>query len=336
MTNPVPVALPKPALGGAKFGIPEALFWLLPVLCFWVFPRSLALGNQIIISALFALSLDLMLGYAGLVSLGHAAFFGTGAYAAGLLASHGWHEPLSALVLSGAAAAIVGGLSSLLFVRVEHLGRLMVTLGLGMLLHEAANHARSLTGGVDGLPGVTVSNLLGVWEFDLQGRTAYAYSGSVCFLLFLLVRRVVHSPFGLTLRGIREGVNRMPALGSPVRTRLVQVTVISAGIAGVAGALLTQTTEFVSLEVLSFERSATVLIMLVLGGAGRLYGALWGTLCYVLLQNYFSSQSPSFWQFWLGLLVMAVALYARGGLLGGIDALVSRFKPILHRKSPVQ
>jgi branched-chain amino acid transport system permease protein len=306
------------ALGLPK-GLPtwrEGIFAAVVVLGYVLFPSSRLLGSQILIGGVFALSLDLVLGYAGIVSLGHAAFFGLGAYAAGLLASHGWREPLSGLCLASLGSGLLGFAVSRLVVRAQHLGRLMVTLGLGVLLHEGANQARSLTGGSDGLWGVQMDKLLGIWEFDLAGHTAYAYAAAVAGLSLVGLRRLVESPFGLSLRGIREGARRMPALGANVPARLSVAFGLASALAGAAGALLAQTTQFVSLEVLSFERSANVLVMLVLGGVGRLYGGFVGTLAFTLLQETLSAQDPVFWRFWVGLVVVVLALLGNAGLLG--------------------
>ena len=299
----------------------EVVFWLIPVAAFFALPGYLVLGSQILIVALFALSLDLILGYAGIVSLGHAAFFGLGAYTAGLLAVHGWGEPLTGLLAGGAVAAIAGFLTSFLVVRGENLARLMVTLGIGFLLFEAANKAAFITGGVDGLSGVTIWKLLGVFSFDLGGRTAFAYSLVVLFILFVFLKRLTSSPFGLSLRGIRENPQRMPAIGAPVRKRLVTAFTVGATVAGVAGALLAQTTQFVGLDTLGFNRSAELLIMVVLGGTGRLYGAIIGTAVFMIAQDYLSGINPVYWQFWLGLLLVAFVFFARGGILGAIDKL---------------
>jgi branched-chain amino acid transport system permease protein len=298
---------------------PDTIAWLVPVACYFLFPGYLVLGSQMLIGGLYALSLDLIVGYAGIVSLGHAAFFGVGSYTAGLLAVHGWGEPLTGLVAAAAVAGLVGYLASFLVVRGHDLSRLMVTLGIGLLFYEAANKAAVVTGGVDGLSGVAVWKLLGWFEFDLNGRTVYWYCLAVLFALFLLVRRIVRSPFGLSLRAIREGAARMPAIGAPVRRRLIAVFTLSAALAGVAGALLAQTSQFVGLEVLGFGRSAQGLIMLVLGGTGRLYGGLVGATLFLLLQDVLAGANPVYWQFWLGLLLMAVVLFARGGVLGGAE-----------------
>jgi len=302
----------------------EVAFWLLPAAAFFLLPGYLVLGSQILIVALFAMSLDLLLGYAGILSLGHAAFFGVGAYTAGLLAAHGWGEPISGLLAGGAMAALVGFVVSFLVVRGEDLARLMVTLGIGLLLFEAANRAAPITGGVDGLSGVTMGKIFAIFPFDLAGRTGFAYSYAVLLVVFLLLRRVVNSPFGLSLRGIRENRKRMPAIGAPVNRRLVAAFTLGAAIAGLAGALLAQTTQFVGLDTLSFERSADLVIMLVLGGAGRLYGAVVGAAIFMIAQDYLSGLNPVYWQFWLGLLLVLFVFFARGGILGALEALWKR------------
>jgi branched-chain amino acid transport system permease protein len=294
----------------------EAAFWLALAAAFFLFPGYLVLGSQVLIVALFAMSLDLILGYAGIVSLGHAAFFGLGAYTAGLLAAHGWGEPLTGLAAAMLVAGVAGFAASFLVVRGDDLTRLMVTMGIGLLLYEAANRARSITGGADGLSGVAMEKLLGVFAFDLAGRTAYAYSFAVLLLVFLLLRLVTRSPYGLALRGIRENAQRMAAIGVPVRRRLVAAFTLSAAIAGVAGALLAQTTQFVGIDTLGFQRSAEVLIMLVLGGTGRLYGAIVGTAIFMIAQDVLAGRDPVYWQFWLGLFLVAFVLFARGGVQG--------------------
>lgn len=310
----------------------EICFWLLPAAVFFLFPNYLMLGSQIMITALFALSLDLILGYAGIVSLGHAAYFGIGAYTAGLLAKYGWGEPLSALVLAGVLAALAGWAASWLVTRSQNLGQLMVTLGIGLMCYEAANKAAFFTGGVDGLSGVEMWKVLGLFSFDLLGRTAYIYSFAVLFLLFLAARRLVHSPFGLSLRGIREGSARMPAIGAPVRKRQITIFVIAAAMAGVAGALLAQTTQFVGLDSLGFTRSAELLIMLVLGGTGTLYGALVGAALFMIAQDYFAAINPVYWQFWLGLLLVLIVLFARDGIMGGLIALHGKISAHMGRR----
>jgi branched-chain amino acid transport system permease protein len=304
----------------------EIAFWLCALLPFAVTPSYLSLASQIAITGLFALSLDLILGYAGIVSLGHAAFFGVGAYAAGLLAKHGWGEPLSGLVIAALAAALAGYATSFIIVRFRHLALIMLTLGLGLLIHEAANSAHAITGGADGLQGVRMAPLFGALKFDLYGKLAYSYSLAVLFVCFLLARRLIHSPFGLALRGIRENATRMPAIGAPSHAHLRKIYTIAAALAGIAGALLAQTTETVSLEVLSFQRSADVLVILILGGAGRLYGGMLGAIIYMVARDQFSGLNPQFWYFWIGLLLVAVVMFLPNGILGGLSAFHKKFK----------
>ena len=325
-TPPVAVMQAAPRLPTDRWRAIEIAFWIIPVVAFFAFPTNRVLGSQILITGLFALSLDLILGYAGIVSLGHAAFFGIGAYVAGLLAVHGWGEPISGLVVAGIAGAIFGYATSFLVVRGTDLARLMVTLGIGLMLYEAANQASFATGGADGLSGVKMWKLLGVFSFDLAGTTAFVYSLAVLFLLFVFSRRLVSSPFGLSLRGVRENVKRMPAIGAPVAKRLIAIYTISAAMAGIAGGLLAQTTQFVGLDVFGFPRSADLMIMVVLGGAGRLYGALIGTTVFMIAHHYLSDLNPIYWQFWLGLLLVVVVLFARGGIFGAVTVLRERMR----------
>jgi len=307
-------------LENARFKPLEYAFWACTLLPFVVTPAYLSLGSQIAITALFALSLDLILGYAGLVSLGHAAFFGVGAYAAGLIAKHYWTEPLSGLVVAAIAAGIAGYVLSHIVVRFRHLALIMLTMGFGLLLFEAANSASDLTGGADGLQGFHVPGVLG-FKFDMFGRTAYAYALAVLFLCFLVARRIIHSPFGLALRGIRENAARMPAIGAPNLAHLRKAYTMAAVMAGIAGAVLTHTTSTVSLETLSFGRSADVLVILILGGAGRLYGGIVGAIIYMVARDQFSGVAPQYWYFWIGLLLVAVVMFLPNGILGGLSAL---------------
>ena len=304
----------------------EFIFWVATILPFFLFPNYLSLASQIAITALFALSLDLILGYAGIVSLGHAAFFGIGAYTAGIISKHGFGDPTLGLVVAAFVAGIVGFATSFIVSRFKHLALIMITLGMGFLVLEAANAAHWLTGGADGLQGIRIGKLLGLFEFDLWGRTAYAYSIVVLFLIFLVARRLTNSPFGLALRGIRENSVRMPAIGAPSHAHIRKVYTMSAAIAGIAGALLAQTTSTVSLGVLDFQRSADVLVMLVLGGAGMLYGGLIGAVIFMVARDQFSGINPQYWYFWIGLLLVAVVMLLPNGILGGLRQLYRRWR----------
>ncbi len=294
-----------------RWGIGEILFWLIAAATLYLMPERHLILNEIAIIGLFALSLDLILGYAGIVSLGHAAFFGLGAYTAGILARDGFADPLLGLGAAAIAAAILGFVTSFLVLRGSDLTKLMVTLGVALVLGEVANQASWLTGGADGLQGISMGPILGLFEFDIFGTTAYAYSLTVTFLLFIVARRIVVSPYGLSLRSIRDNPLRARAVGIPVNRRLVAIYTLAAAYAGVAGALLAQTTQFVSLDVLAFHRSADVMLVLVIGGVGYLYGGLIGAIIFKVLQDVISAWTPQYWQFWIGLILVIIVLAGR-------------------------
>jgi branched-chain amino acid transport system permease protein len=304
----------------------EIAFWLATLLPFVLAPSYLVLASQIAITALFVLSLDLILGFSGIVSLGHAAYFGIGAYTAGLISKYGWGEPLTGLMAAAIAAGMFGYVTSFIVARFRHLALIMITLGIGLVLQEAANSAGWLTGGFDGLQGIHTWPLFGKIRFDLYGYTAYSYALAALFLIFLMARRLIHSPFGLALRGIRENGLRMPAIGASVHAHIQTIYTIAAIIAGIAGALLAETTETVSLEALGFQRSADVLVMLILGGTGRLYGGLIGAAVYMVARDQFSGLNPQYWYFWIGLLLIAVVTLLPNGILGGLAHLARRMK----------
>lgn len=314
-------------MSGSRIRVAEFLFWLLAVAVMWGFPQHAALWTEIVILALFALSLDLILGYGGIVSLGHAAFFGFGAYAAGLFAIHVSPDPLLGLVAATAGAALLGLLSSVIVLRGSDLTRLMVTLAVGLILFEVANRFSGLTGGADGLPGIFIDPIFGRFEFDLAGVTGGWYSLVVLFLLFVVARRLTRSPFGVGLEAIRDNRLRATAIGIPVNQRLAAIYTIGAAFAGAAGALLTQTTGFASLDVLSFERSADVLLALVLGGTGYLYGGLIGAVIFVLMHDLLSAWTPHYWLFWMGFALVAIVLIGRERLYGGVAGAIARLAP---------
>ena len=304
----------------------EALPWITALACFFAFPNYLAFGTQVLITILFALSLDLVLGYAGIVTLGHAAFFGAGAYTVGMMAMHwGWNEPLSGLLAAALVAGAIGLASGLVLLRTQGLALLMLTLCTMALLEQAANMGAEWTGGFDGMPGLSFSKILGLFGFDvLYYRSQYLYALAVLFACFVIVRTLVYSSFGQSLTGIRENLLRMHAVGAPVRSRQVLAYTISAALAGVAGALFTQANGYVNLAVLGLERSAGVMIVLILGGYGRLYGAFVGATAYMLLEDVLAKAYPTAWQLGLGVTLVAVALFARNGVIGIFDSLRRR------------
>jgi branched-chain amino acid transport system permease protein len=293
----------------------EYAIWIVAFVLPAIVPAHALMINEIVIVALFAMSLDLILGYTGIVSLGHAAFFGFGAYAAALFAKLVMPDPTVGLVVAIVLSAALGALASVTILRGSDLTRLMVTLGTALLLLELANKLDWLTGGADGLQGVVMGPVLGLFDFDLYGRTAAWYSLGVMLLLFLLMRRLVHSPFGATLKAVRDNRLRAMAIGIPVVSRLAVIYTVAAAVAGAAGALLAQTTGFASLDVLAFDRSADVLLMLVIGGVGWLYGGIAGAIVFKLLQDTLSSVTPQYWMFWIGLILVLLVLVGRDRLL---------------------
>lgn len=304
-----------PLMAKARWRPWEFVLWAAAFALPLVFPSHSLMVNEIAIVALFAMSLDLILGYTGIVSLGHAAFFGFGAYAAALFAKHVMPDPTVGLVVAVALSALLGLVASVTILRGSDLTRLMVTLGTALLLLELANKLDWLTGGADGLQGVVMGPVLGLFEFDLFGRTAAWYSLTVLLLLFVVMRHIVHSPFGATLRAIHDNRLRAMAIGVPVAARMVTIYTVAAAIAGAAGALLAQTTGFASLDVLAFDRSADVLLMLVIGGVGWLYGGAAGAIVFKLLQDWLSSVTPQYWMFWIGLILVLLVLVGRERLL---------------------
>ncbi len=311
-------------LNRGRWRAAEIVFWLAALATVVLLPRRHLMLNEIAILALFAVSLDLILGYAGIVSLGQAAFLGLGAYTAGLMAKHIHPDPLIGLAAAAVVSGVAGLIASLLVMRGNDLTRIMVTLGVGMVFYELANKLQWLTGGADGLQGITMGPLLGLFRFDLSGRTAYIYSLTVLFLLFLLARRIVGSPFGASLTAIRDNPLRATAIGVPLKPRLVAIYGIAATYAGIAGALLAQTTQFVSLDVLDIHRSADVLLVLVIGGTGYLYGGIAGALLFTLAKDLISAWTPQYWHFWIGLILVVFVLIGRERIVGWPQGLWSR------------
>jgi len=313
-------------VSAAEDGLKRAARWrwwegalLLALLLSWaLLPSHALLLNEIAILALFAVSLDLILGYAGIVSLGHAAFFGFGAYTAALFAKLVMPDPWVGMLAAIGLTAALGAVCSLLILRGTDLTRLMVTLGVASILYELANKLDWLTGGADGLQGVVMGPLLtpfGRFEFDLYGRTAYAYTLFVLIVCLFIGRTLVHSPFGYSLQALRDNRLRTASIGLSVNARLVAVYTVAAAMAGAAGALLAQTSGFASLDVFDFHRSAEVLLVLVIGGTGYLYGGIFGAVVFKLLHDLISAWTPQYWNFWLGIFLVVLVLVGREKLI---------------------
>jgi len=302
-------------LRSARWHPLELVFWVLAFAAPWVLSQHALIINEIAIVALFAVSLDLVLGYTGIVSLGHAAFLGFGAYSAALFAKHIHPDPLLGLVVGMVASTVLGAMCAWTIMRGSDLTRLMVTLGTALILLELANKFSDLTGGADGLQGVMMGPLLGQFEFDLMGQTSAWYSLSVLLVLFVLARRLVNAPLGATLKAVRDNRLRAMAIGIPVIARLAVVYTVAAGMAGAAGALMAQTTGFASLDVFAMDRSADVMLMLAIGGVGWLYGGIAGAVAFKLMYDVIANITPQYWTFWMGLFLVVLVLVGRERLI---------------------
>jgi branched-chain amino acid transport system permease protein len=309
------LAMRRSLLAGGRYKPWELALWVLALASPLLLSSHALIINEIAIVALFAVSLDLILGYTGIVSLGHAAFFGMGAYTAALFAKLVMPDPLVGLLVAIAASTALGAVCSLTIIRGSDLTRLMVTLGVGLILMELANKLDWLTGGADGLQGVMMGPVLGKFEFDLSGRTAAWYSIIVLMVCFVLARRLVNSPFGATLKAVRDNRLRSMAIGISVTSKLSIVYTVAAGMAGAAGALLAQTTGFASLDLFEFHRSADVMLILVIGGTGWLYGGVAGAIVFKLMQDVIASITPQYWTFWIGLFLVVLVLVGRERLI---------------------
>lgn len=289
-----------------------ALVGLLGLAWFWLLPDQLGLLTRMAFTALMVLSLDLVVGVAGLATLGHAAIFGVGAYAAGIFALRVSTDPLLGLGVGLLAGGAIACISGLFLLRYQGFTFLMLTVAVAQIIQNLANKFRDWTGGDDGLSGFAMSPLFNRFAFDLEGKTAALYALAVLVLGYYIARRVVDSPFGLAVRGIHENRARMAALGTPVYWRLLGIYTVAGMLAGVAGAVNTQTNAIVGLDSLSFSLSAETLVMLILGGAGRLYGAVVGAVIFSVLHHTAASINPYHWLFVIGLALMLVVLVPPG------------------------
>ncbi|RXT24759.1 branched-chain amino acid ABC transporter permease [Rhizobium leguminosarum] len=292
---------------------------------YFAFPDNLALLTRMITIALFVLSLDLVTGYCGVATLGHAALFGSGAYAAGILSAHyGINDPLL-MMLAGIAGGAVAGLAcGAIILRAHGLPQLVLSIALINLFHEFANKASSWTGGSDGLSGIAPDPVFGLFEFDLYGHTAFFFGMALLLIVFVLLRFLVRSPFGMLCRAIKQDPLRIRAMGASPKAALIRMYAISGAVAGVGGALNAISTQVVGLDSLSFTQSAEALVMLVLGGTGSLFGALSGTVIFMLFEDYVSAANPFHWLTMVGALLIAVVLFAPKGLYGTAADFVSR------------
>ena len=336
MTEPsvsAPYTFTPPGSGLAAMQLRDSwhlLPWVIAIGFYFVGDGFHSFGTNILIMILFTLSLDLALGYAGIITLGHAAFFGIGAYTAGIIAVHWTTDPIMGLLLATALAGVFGILTGMLILHTQGVAMFMLTLAIASIFYEVANQWRSLTGGDDGLTVPRSAPILAYFgfegfRFDFRGLTGYIYTLTVVFVWFVIAWRVVKSPFGRSLDGIRQNPQRMRAIGTPVWWRLVAMYGISAAMAGTAGALQAHATRLVGLTSLQLELSGIVAVMLVLGGERRLYGAFIGAAFFMIVQDWAAAKNPVYWMFVIGGLLMAVVLFLEGGLMGLLDKIFGLF-----------
>jgi branched-chain amino acid transport system permease protein len=321
------VRLAKHLQRRARWRWPEIIFWLAVLGLIFALPARAGIIDEVLIAGLFALSLDLILGLTGIVSLGHAAFLGLGAYAAAILAGWGFADPTLGLGFGAVIAALVGLVTAPLLLRGGDLTRLMVTLGVSLMLGEVANRNGWLTGGADGL-NFSMAPVLGLFPIGFTGqRNAALYSFGVLFILFVFARRLARSPFGLALTAIRENRLRAGALGIAASRRVIAIYTLAAAYAGAAGALLAQTTQIVSLDLFDFHRSADVMLMLIIGGPGYLYGGLIGAAAFIVLRDVISAATPEYWEFWIGLALVTLVLAGRERIAAAPRRLIALIAP---------
>ena len=281
---------------------------------YYAFPDNLALLVRLITTAFLVLSLDLVTGYCGVATLGHALLFGTGAYVAGLANVNGITDPFAMLAAGAFAGSIAGTLSGAVIVRVSGLAQLVLSIAIIQLAQSFASKAASITGGSDGLSGIDPAPIAGLFPFDLYSKAAYLLSLVVLILTFLVLKRMVRSPFGLLCRAIKEDPLRVAALGGSPYPALVKMYAVSGLVAGLGGALSAMTAGVVALDSLSFERSANSLVMLALGGTGTLSGALLGTTVFEIFEHLVSAANPFHWMVLVALLLIGVVLFLPKGL----------------------
>lgn len=312
--------------------------WHIYVICiglifalYWLFPGSTLIMTRIAIMAILVMSLDLVTGYAGLPTLGHAAMFGTGAYGAGLCAKFLSSDPLVGLAVAAGSGALLALISGAFLVRYQGLAFLMLTIAVVEIMHNLASKLQHITGGDDGLSGYMVGPLLGRFEFDIFGVTGYWYSVVTLFLCYLILRRVMASPFGLCCEGIRENRDRMTANGTRIYPQLLKLYVLSGVFAGIAGGLSAQITQVVGLDSLGFTLSAEALVMLVLGGTGNLVGAIVGTTLFTGIHHFASTANPFHWLFVIGGMLMVVVFLPKGFVLRAFKRVAGRALRLVGR-----
>ena len=293
---------------------------------YYLFPDDLAFLTRLIGIAFLVLSLDLVTGYCGIATLGHAAMFGVAAYAAGIACVRGVTDPVALLTVGIIAGTLMGLISGALIARFRGLPQLVLSIAVGQLVAALANKLQWLTGGSDGLSGIAPGKVFGIYHFDMYSRTAFLFSLAVLVIVFVALTRFSRSPFGLMCRAIKDDDLRAKMIGVAVYPRLVIMYGVSGAVAGVGGALTAISTGVVGLDSVSFERSAEVLVMLVLGGAGHLWGALAGTVIFMIFEHIVAAANPFHWMMLVGMLLIGIVVFAPRGLIAPVLKLAARVK----------
>ncbi|WP_295848470.1 branched-chain amino acid ABC transporter permease [Tardiphaga sp.] len=293
---------------------------------YYLFPDDLAFLTRLIGIAFLVLSLDLVTGYCGIATLGHAALFGVAAYAAGIACVRGVTDPIALLMVGIVAGTLMGVISGALIARFRGLPQLVLSIAVGQLVAALANKLQWLTGGSDGLSGIAPGKVFGIYHFDMYSRTAFLFSLAALVIVFVALTRFSRSPFGLMCRAIKDDDLRAKMIGVAIYPRLVIMYGVSGAVAGVGGALTAISTGVVGLDSVSFERSAEVLVMLVLGGAGHLWGALAGTVIFMIFEHIVAAANPFHWMMLVGLLLIGIVLFAPKGLIAPVLKLAARVK----------
>jgi|SRR5450631_1352745 branched-chain amino acid transport system permease protein len=288
-------------------------FALVPLAAAGAQTYLVSLFMRIMIFAIAAIGLDLILGYGALISFGHAAFIGLGAYAVGILAAHGIHDASIALAAALAAAMLFAFLTGLVCLRTKGVYFIMITLAFGQMAFFTASSLAPY-GGDDGL---TIHMRDTVFGYPvLENARAFYYIVLACLAAsYALCRALIASRFGRVFRGARENPARMAAIGFDTTRFQLVAYVVSGALGGLSGFLLANATDFVSPAYMSWQRSGDLLIMVIFGGMGRLYGAVIGALAYLLLEERLADYTEQ-WKVIVGPLLVVVVVFARGGLVG--------------------
>jgi branched-chain amino acid transport system permease protein len=313
-----PPSFARQRLGGLHpaYLLVLALLVAFPWLTAEVFPFGLSLATSILVLSIFTMSLDLLLGYAGLPSFGHAAFLGLGAYGAGILSVRLGISNLGASLLVAIALTSVGSLIlGLLALRTSGVYFLMLTLAFAQMLSAVAEKWGPVTGGTNGLPGVRAPELFAGVTVG-RGIPYYLLTLAIAAACFFVLFRLIHSPFGRTLIGIHQNEARMRAIGYNTRLYKLGAFWVAGVFASIAGVLYALFNQFISPDDIGFTVSGAAVLMVLLGGEATLIGPVLGTTAYVVLQNVLSSMFTGRWQLILGALFVVFVLFVRGGIVG--------------------